>query len=214
MRLLYCIWFLTSFPLLLQSQEGWTPTDSLRLNRRLKGETEIVINPEAKEELERLFANPFPLKQENSSLHRFLIEDIPLPQPMQTVRRYILPPLPLNHKIQSDEMYKARDITFQYKRLNVRSQIDTFNPRVLLKRSTDIRLNTSAKISFRLYGGYSIDRSRSAILPATADPMHIGAGISYRISKNAEIQSGLERQYNLIKRQWEWVWKAGIVVRF
>ncbi len=198
------------FPFFLHAQENWTQTDSLRLNRLLKGETEISINREAKEELERVFSHPFPVLQD----HRFLIEEIPLPPPIQSVRRQILPPQFHNTPMQWKESHEARSFNYAYKRWNAHSRVETSNPRVLLKRSTDIRLNASGKVGFHLYGGYSIDRTRSAIVPATADPMHIGAGVSYQLSKNAEIRSGLERQYNLIMKRWESVWKTGIVIRF
>lgn len=78
--------------------------------------------------------------------------------------------------------------------------------------STDENLNKSCQIY--IYGGYTIDKKRTVVLPTTATQYYIGTGFSYNINKKLQLKTGIEYQYNIIYKRWEWVWNSGIRFSF
>jgi len=100
------------------------------------------------------------------------------------------------------------------KQLFIKSQLDTGDPRVLIKRKTDIQFKFTDHLAYRVYGGYTIDKNRTVILPTTATPYYVGTGFSYSLNKKLQLKTGVEYQYNVVYKRWEWVWNSGIRFSF
>ncbi len=100
------------------------------------------------------------------------------------------------------------------KQLFVKSQLDIGDPRVLIKRKTDIQFKFTDHLAYRVYGGYTIDKNRTVILPTTATPYYVGTGFSYSPNKKLQLKTGIEYQYNVVYKRWEWVWNSGIRFNF
>ena len=43
---------------------------------------------------------------------------------------------------------------------------------------------------------------------------YIGTGFSYNINRKLQLKTGIEYQYNIIYKRWEWVWNSGIRFSF
>lgn len=100
------------------------------------------------------------------------------------------------------------------KQLFIKSQLDIGDPRVLIKRKTDIQFKFTDHLAYRVYGGYTIDKNRTVILPTTATPYYVGTGFSYSLNKKLQLKTGIEYQYNVVYKRWEWVWNSGIRFNF
>ena len=84
----------------------------------------------------------------------------------------------------------------------------------MIKRKTDIQFKFTDHLAYRVYGGYAIDKNRTVILPTTATPYYVGTGFSYSLNKKLQLKTGVEYQYNVVYKRWEWVWNSGIRFRF
>ncbi len=99
------------------------------------------------------------------------------------------------------------------KQLFVKSQLDIGDPRVLIKRKTDIQFKFTDHLAYRVYGGYTIDKNRTVILP-TSYSILCGHRFSYSPNKKLQLKTGIEYQYNVVYKRWEWVWNSGIRFNF
>lgn len=199
-------------PLVMQGQDVWTSNDSLKLKKILEGETEIQINEEALKELNKAF---FPQKHLQDSHSAILsIEDLQLYQPAFFARKYSTSTFKVNELNIAQDPLSMKIPLFSNKRLFINSQLDTGDPKVLIKRHTDTHFGLTNRLKYHVYGGYSIDKNRTVILPTTPTQYYIGTGLSYNINKNIQLKTGIEYQYNIIYKRWEWVWNSGIRFNF
>ncbi len=212
MKLILIIISLLFLPLIMQGQDVWTSNDSLKLKKILEGETEIQINEEALRELNKAF---FPQKRLRDSHSAILfIEDLQLYQPAFFARKYSISTFKVNELIIWQDPLSMKIPLFSNKRLFINSRLDTGDSRVLIKRHTDTHFGLNNHLNYHIYGGYSIDKNRTVILPTTPTRYYIGTGFSYNINKKLQLKTGIEYQYNIIYKRWEWVWNSGIRFSF
>lgn len=196
-----------SFP--LQGQTVWTRNDSLKLKEMLDGETDILINPAVKQEIDLLFSAPTHVHN-NPILP---IEEL-LPRPMNLLEKYPMPKFRLNNT----HIYYQSPFLNRYflnsKRFSISATSERKRGKILLEQKTDLKFDITEKLGYHIYGGYSISRSKSPILPGSVNPLYIGSGFSYSINERVQIKTGINRQFNVITKRWEWLWETSVGVSF
>ena len=216
MRFILFIIFSLCLPLVMQGQEQnvWTQNDSLKLKKILAGQAEIRINREALRELDRVFSSPRRLFKSQSRSAILLIKDFLLYRPNVFTGKYHISTFKVNElNIRQDSLFMNVHMLGN-KQLFVKSQLDIGDPRVSIKRKTDIQFKFTDHLAYRVYGGYTIDKNRTVILPTTATPYYVGTGFSYSLNKKLQLKTGIEYQYNVVYKRWEWVWNSGIRFNF
>ena len=179
-----------------QEQNVWTQNDSLKLKKILAGQTEIRINREALRELDRAFSSPRRLFKSQSRSAILLIKDFLLYRPNVFTGKYHISTFKVNElNIRQDSLFMNVHMLGN-KQLFVKSQLDI------------------GDLAYRVYGGYTIDKNRTVILPTTATPYYVGTGFSYSLNKKLQLKTGIEYQYNVVYKRWEWVWNSGIRFNF
>ena len=215
MRFILFIIFSLCLPLVMQGQgqNVWTQNDSLKLKKILAGQAEIRINREALRELDRVFSSPRRLFKSQSHSAILLIKDFLLYRPNVFTGKYHISTFKVNElNIRQDSLFMNVHMLGN-KQLFIKSQLDIGDPRVLIKRKTDIQFKFTDHLAYRVYGGYTIDKNRTVILPTTATPYYVGTGFSYSLKK-LQLKTGIEYQYNVVYKRWEWVWNSGIRFNF
>ena len=215
MRFILFIIFSLCLPLVMQGQEQnvWTQNDSLKLKKVLAGQAEIRINQKVLRELDRVFSSPRRLFKFQSRSAILPIKDFLFYRP-NVFSKYHISTFKVNElNIWQDSLFMKVYILGN-KQLFIKSQLDTGDPRVLIKRKTDIQFKFTDHLAYRVYGGYTIDKNRTVILPTTATPYYVGTGFSYSLNKKLQLKTGVEYQYNVVYKRWEWVWNSGIRFSF
>lgn len=197
------------FSFSLQGQTVWTRNDSLKLKKLLNGETEILISPAVKQEIDLLFSAPI-------HVHNNLIlpiEEI-LPRPTNPMKEYQVSEFQLNNT----HMYYRSTFLNRYflncKRFSISTTSEYKRTKIFLEQKTDLKFDITEKLGYHIYGGYSLSRSKSAILPGAVNPLYIGSGFSYKINQRVQIKAGINKQFNVIKKHWEWLWETSVGVSF
>ena len=215
MRFILFIIFSLCLPLVMQGQEQnvWTQNDSLKLKKVLAGQAEIRINQKVLRELDRVFSSPRRLFKFQSRSAILPIKDFLFYIP-NVFSKYHISTFKVNElNIWQDSLF-MKVYMLGNKQLFIKSQLDTGDPRVLIKRKTDIQFKFTDNLAYRVYGGYTIDKNRTVILPTTATPYYVGTGFSYSLNKKLQLKTGVEYQYNVVYKRWEWVWNSGIRFSF
>ena len=215
MRFILFIIFSLCLPLVMQGQEQnvWTQNDSLKLKKVLAGQAEIRINQTVLRELDRVFSSPRRLFKFQSRSAILPIKDFLFYRP-NVFSKYHISTFKVNElNIWQDSLF-MKVYMLGNKQLFIKSQLDTGDPRVLIKRKTDIQFKFTDHLAYRVYGGYTIDKNRTVILPTTATPYYVGTGFSYSLNKKLQLKTGVEYQYNVVYKRWEWVWNSGIRFSF
>ncbi|AUI47034.1 DUF4858 domain-containing protein [Bacteroides hominis] len=215
MRFILFIIFSLCLPLVMQGQEQnvWTQNDSLKLKKVLAGQAEIRINQKVLRELDRVFSSPRRLFKFQSRSAILPIKDFLFYRP-NVFSKYHISTFKVNElNIWQDSLF-MKVYMLGNKQLFIKSQLDTGDSRVLIKRKTDIQFKFTDHLAYRVYGGYTIDKNRTVILPTTATPYYVGTGFSYSLNKKLQLKTGIEYQYNVVYKRWEWVWNSGIRFNF
>ena len=215
MRFILFIIFSLCLPLVMQGQEQnvWTQNDSLKLKKVLAGQAEIRINQKVLRELDRVFSSPRRLFKFQSRSAILPIKDFLFYRP-NVFSKYHISTFKVNElNIWQDSLF-MKVYMLGNKQLFIKSQLDTGDPRVLIKRKTDIQFKFTDHLAYRVYGGYTIDKNRTVILPTTATPYYVGTGFSYSLNNKLHLKTGVEYQYNVVYKRWEWVWNSGIRFSF
>ncbi|EXZ04932.1 hypothetical protein M072_2660 [Bacteroides fragilis str. DS-208] len=186
----------------------------MKLKKILVGQAEIRINREALRELDRAFSSPRRLFKSQSRSAILLIKDFLLYRPNVFTGKYHISTFKVNElNIRQDSLFMNVHMLGN-KQLFVKSQLDIGDPRILIKRKTDIQFKFTDHLVYRVYGGYTIDKNRTVILPTTATPYYVGTDFSYSLNKKLQLKTGIEYQYNVVYKRWEWVWNSGIRFNF
>ena len=215
MRFILFIIFSLCLPLVMQGQEQnvCTQNDSLKLKKVVAGHAEIRINQKVLRELDRVFSSPRRLFKFQSRSAILPIKDFLFYRP-NVFSKYHISTFKVNElNIWQDSLF-MKVYMLGNKQLFIKSQLDTGDPRVLIKRKTDIQFKFTDHLAYRVYGGYTIDKNRTVILPTTATPYYVGTGFSYSLNKKLQLKTGVEYQYNVVYKRWEWVWNSGIRFSF
>lgn len=192
-----------------QVQNGWTPNDSVRLTKMLKGEMPIHIDDAFKRELEQSIIGHSP-KDDKRYWDDFRLdidfkEDFPNVVNIECATTFHYK---LNH---NNNLLNGN---LKCKSLMINSRIDKNLPLIKIQQKTNMTIPLNKKLHFSVYGSYTLDKKRSVILPATSIPYKVGAGFSYEIGKHAIIKSQTNYQYNIIQKKWEWFFGAGVFFTF
>lgn len=187
---------LSLFPLSGAGQE-WNKKDSLRLQQMLDSEQEIKINRKLIEETE----------QGAFSSKSFTDFDLTLPT------------------IKSSSIFSKPSIT-AYNILH-KSPVSTFLPTYSFLRinknlilhsksnfsespnhfhiQSQMEYKISSKWSLNIYGTQNLDTRRYRGLPSEVEPTQLGGNVVLKINKNWKIKTGMQYQYNAIRKRWEWI---------
>lgn len=202
--------FLSScFSLTLQGQTVWTRNDSLKLKEMLDGETDILINPVVKQEIDLLFSAPTHVHN-NPILP---IEEL-LPKPMRFLNKYQIPKFRLNNAHIYYPSARLNRYFLNSKRFSISATSGHKRANILLEQKTNLKFYITEKLGYHIYGGYSLSRSKSPILPGAVNPLYIGSGFSYSINERVQVKTGINRQFNVITKRWEWAWETSVGVSF
>ena len=201
--------FLVSRPVGAQAQNGWSPNDSVRLAKMLNGEIPIHIDDAFKRELEQSIIGHSP-KNDNRFRDDFrldidLKEDFPNAANIGCATTFHGK---LNH---NNNLLNGNP---KSKSLMINNRTDKNLPFINVQQNTNMTIPLNKKLHFSVYGSYTLDKTRSVILPATSIPYKVGAGFSYEIGKNTRIKSQTDYQYNIIQKRWEWFFGAGVSFTF
>ncbi|MCD8182094.1 MAG: DUF4858 domain-containing protein [Bacteroides sp.] len=175
----------------------------------LDGETDILINPAVKQEIDLLFAV-------TTHIHNTPILPIEqfLPQLQNRLKEYQMPKFRLN----GAHIYYGTPLRTEYflsnKRFSISATSEKKRTKILLEQKTDFKFDITKSLDYHIYAGYSLHSSKSAILPGAVTPLYFGSGFSYHINQRVEIKTGIERQFNVIQKRWEWLWRTGVGVNF
>ena len=63
----------------------------------------------------------------------------------------------------------------------------------------------SSKWSLDIYGSQNLDTRRYRGLPSEVEPTKLGSNVVFKINKNWKIKTGMQYQYNAIRKRWEWI---------
>lgn len=192
-------------PVNAQVQNGWTPNDSVRLAKMLKGEMPIHIDDAFKRELEQSIIGHSP-KDDNRYWDDFRL-DIDFKEDFPNVANIGCATTFHNKLNHNNNLLNGN---LKCKSLMFNSRIDKNLPLIKIQQNTNMAIPLNKKLYFSVYGNYTLDKKRSVILPATSIPYQIGAGFSYEIGKYVTIKSQTNYQYNIIQRRWEWFFGAGV----
>lgn len=99
---------------------------------------------------------------------------------------------------------------------NIRFQnISVFTPKNLTGINTKASYNITNRLSANIYGYYIANDYKSlTIMQSTLFRTEIGTDLSYNITKNLKIKTGMQYQYNTITRRWEYMFRTGIALLF
>lgn len=173
----------------------------------LDGETDIIINPAIKEEIDLLFSTP---THNNPILP---IKEL-LPKPMKFLSKYQIPKVRLNNAHIYYQSLLLNRYFLNNKRFSISASSGHRRTKILLEQKTDLKFDITEKLGYHIYGGYSLSRSKSPILPGAVNPLYIGSGFSYNINQQVQIKTGINRQFNVITKRWEWLWETSVEVSF
>ena len=70
---------------------------------------------------------------------------------------------------------------------------------------TLIEYKFSQKWSLNIYGSQNLNTQKYRGLPSEVEPTQLGGNVVLKINKNWKIKTGMQYQYNAIRKRWEWI---------
>lgn len=70
---------------------------------------------------------------------------------------------------------------------------------------SQIEYNLSPKWSLNIYGVQNLDTRKHRGLPSEVEPTQLGSNVVLKINKNWKIKTGVQYQYNVLRKRWEWI---------
>lgn len=187
------------------AQEEWTRNDSLRLSKIMNNEIPITINDAFKKELEETFTRPLMKKDRTTEHWMDFILDIKPDNGLMKNYKQIKPTILFqNNPLTNKGLFGKRREYMKIGNIKINSLIDTESPFTDIKRSSNLSIPLNRKFNLNMYGNYTFDKRGDVGIPSTPTPLVFGAGLSYKIGKNAVIESQTNYQYNIIYKKWEW----------
>ena len=175
----------------------------------LDGETDIPTNPTVKQEIDLLFSTPIHVH----NVPILAIEEL-LPRSMNPLKKYQVPKFRLNNTHIYYQTPFLNRFYLNSKRFSISATSIYKRTKIILEQKTDLKFDITEKLGYHIYGGYSLSRSKSPILPGAVNPLYIGSGFSYNINQQVQIKTGINRQFNVITKRWEWLWETSVGVSF
>lgn len=90
-----------------------------------------------------------------------------------------------------------------------------FCPKNLIGTDLKVEYKLTDKLSLNLHGYYiANDYKNPTLTPSTLYKSEFGGNLSYNITKNLKIKTGMQYQYNVLSRHWEYMYLTGIAFSF
>lgn len=70
---------------------------------------------------------------------------------------------------------------------------------------TLIEYKFSQKWSLNIYGSQNLNTRKYRGLPSEVEPTQLGGNVVLKINKNWKIKTGMQYQYNALRKRWEWI---------
>ena len=183
------------FPLSAAGQE-WSKQDSLRLQQMLESDQEIKINRKLIEKVEQkmYFRKPF----------------VDFDPTLPTLKSSTIFSKPSIHPY---KMFQKPGSTFlpTYSWLRINKNLILHSKSDFAENSNHFHIQSQMeyKLSFRwsldIYGSQNLDTRRYRGLPSEVEPTKLGSNVVFKINKNWKIKTGMQYQYNAIRKRWEWI---------
>lgn len=186
---------LSLLPLSVAGQE-WSKQDSLRLQQMLDSKQEIKINRKLIENAEQ---NIFPKKS-------FMDFDLTLP----TIKNSAIFSKP---SINTYNILHKSASTFlpTYSLMRINKNLILHSKSNFAENPNNFHIQTlieykfSKKWSLNIYGTQNLDTRKHRGLPSEVEPIQLGSNIVLKINKNWKIKTGMQYQYNALRKRWEWI---------
>lgn len=187
-------------PMSLSGQE-WSKQDSLRLRQMLESDQEIYINRQVLEQTEQRINYSKPFVDFDPTLP---VVKSSLSFPKIHISTHNLFNNPTATFLPNYSRLKINDRIILQSKSNFTQGITHFHIR------TEMQYKLSPRWALNMHSSHNLDTRRYRGLPSEIEPTTFGGNISYRINKNWKINTGLQYQYNSIRRRWEWVPQSSI----
>lgn len=90
-----------------------------------------------------------------------------------------------------------------------------FCPKNLIGTNLKIEYKLTKKLSLDIHGYYiANDYKNPTLTPSTLHRSELRGNLSYNITKNLKIKTGMQYQFNVLSQQWEYVYLTGISFSF
>ena len=183
------------FPLSATGQE-WSKQDSLRLQQMLESDQEIKKNRKLIEKIE----------QKMYSRKPFVDFDPTLP----TLKSSTIFSKPSIHPY---KMFQKPGSTFlpTYSLMRINKDLILHSKSNFAESSSHFHIQTlieykfSKKWSLNIYGSQNLNTRRYRRLPSEVEPTQLGGNVVLKINKNWKIKTGMQYQYNALRKRWEWI---------
>ena len=187
---------LSLFPLSVTGQE-WGKQDSLKLQQMLDSEQEIKINRKLIEATEQGAYSPKPI----------IDFDLTLP----TIKSSTIFSKPSTNIY--NILHKPSISTFAptYSLLRINKNLILHSKSNFAESSNNFHIQTlveykfSKKWSLNIYGTQNLNTQKHRGLPSEVERTQLGSNIILKINKNWKIKTGMQYQYNAIRKRWEWI---------
>mgnify|MGYP001514299665 CR=1 FL=1 len=163
------------FPLSAAGQE-WSKQDSLRLQQMLESDQEIKINRKLIEKVEQKMYSRKPF------IHTYKMFQKPGSTFLPTYSW-----LRINKNL---ILHSKSDFAENSNHFHIQSQME---------------YKLSSRWSLDIYGSQNLDTRRYRGLPSEVEPTKLGSNVVFKINKNWKIKTGMQYQYNAIRKRWEWI---------
>ena len=118
-----------------------------------------------------------------------------------------------NNFINRNHWKPTNKLLIEGSRLNYKNIM--FSPKNLTGIDLKTEYKLTNKLSFNLYGYYiANDYKNPTLIYSALYRSEIGASLSYNITKNVKIKTGMQYQYNVLTRRWGYMYLTGIAFSF
>lgn len=186
---------LSLLPLSVVGQE-WSKKDSLKLQQILDSEQEIKINRKLIENTE----------QNIYSKKSFMDFDPTLPTiknstifSKPSINTYNILHKPASTFLPTYSLMRINKKLILHSKSNFAESPNNFHIQTL------VEYKFSKKWSLNIYGTQNLDTRKHRGLPSEVEPTQLGSNIVLRINKNWKIKTGMQYQYNALRKRWEWI---------
>ena len=187
---------LSLLPLSVVGQE-WSKKDSLKLLQILDSEQEIKINRKLIEETEQGTYSPKPFTDFDLTLPTIKSSTI-FSKPSINTNNILYRP-PASTFLPTYSFLKINKNLILHSKSNFAENPNNFHIQTL------IDYKFSKKWSLNIYGTQNLDTRKHRGLPSEVEPTQLGSNIVLRINKNWKIKTGMQYQYNALRKRWEWI---------
>ncbi|WP_294556029.1 DUF4858 domain-containing protein [uncultured Bacteroides sp.] len=187
---------LSLFPLSVTGQE-WGKQDSLKLQQMLDSEQEIKINRKLIEATEQGAYSPKPITDFDLTLPTIKSSTI-FSKPSTNIYNILHKPS-ISTFAPTYSLLRINKNLILHSKSNFAESSNNFHIQTL------VEYKFSKKWSLNIYGTQNLNTQKHRGLPSEVEPTQLGSNIILKINKNWKIKTGMQYQYNAIRKRWEWI---------